>query len=56
MIELTFDETTEAQRYSQKEDLDTYRLAVLQRESEVVQSLKSKADFYIDFDQSLFHL
>ncbi|MCK9269073.1 MAG: hypothetical protein RBR47_12445 [Bacteroidales bacterium] len=56
MIELTYDETTEAQRYSQKEDLDTYRLAVLQREHEVVQSLKSKADFYIDFDQSLFHL
>jgi uridine kinase len=56
MIELTYDETTEAQRYSQKEDLDSYRLAVLEREHDVVQSLKSKADFYIDFDQSLFHL
>jgi uridine kinase len=56
MIELTYDETTEAQRYSQKEDLDSYRLAVLQREHEVVQSLKDKADFYIDFDQSLYHL
>ncbi|HZK08268.1 MAG TPA: hypothetical protein VFC92_08715 [Bacteroidales bacterium] len=56
MIELTYDETTEAQRYSQKEDLDKNRLEVLKREHEVVQSLKSKADFYIDFGQSLFHL
>lgn len=55
-IELTYDETRAAQQYSQKENLDDYRLKVLQREHEVVQSLKSHADFYIDFDQSMFHL
>jgi len=55
-IELTYDETRDAQKYSQKENIDAYRLQVLQREHEVVQSLKSHAEFYIDFDQSLYHL
>lgn len=55
-IEQTYDETRDAQRYSQKEDMDAYRLQVLQREHEVVQSMKQNADFFIDFDQSLFHL
>jgi uridine kinase len=55
-IELTYDETRDAQRYSQKENIDAYRLQVLQREHEVVQSLKSHAEYYIDFDQSLYHL
>jgi len=55
-IEMTYDETRDAQKYSQKEDFDAYRLQVLQREHEVVQSLKSNADFYIDFEQSLYHL
>lgn len=56
MIEQTYDETRDAQVYSQKEAIDAYRLKVLQREHEVVQSLKSKADFYIDFENSLYHL
>jgi uridine kinase len=55
-IELTYDETLAAQKYSQKENLDNYRLQVMKREHEVVQSLKSHADFYIDFEQSMFHL
>ncbi len=55
-IEQTYDETRDAQRYSQKEDIDAYRLKVLQREHEVVQSLKENAEFYIDFEQSLYHL
>jgi len=55
-IELTYDETRDAQKYSQKENIDAYRLQVLQREHEVVQSLKSNAEYYIDFDQSLYHL
>lgn len=55
-IELTYDETRAAQQYSQKEDLDDYRLQVMKREHEVVQSLKSHAEFYIDFEQSMFHL
>ena len=55
-IEQTYDETRDAQRYSQKENLDAYRLDVLKREHEVVKSLKSHGEFYIDFDQSLYHL
>jgi uridine kinase len=56
MIEQTYDETRDAQIYSQKEHMDAYRLKVLQREHEVVQSMKSKADFYIDFENSFYHL
>lgn len=56
MIEQTYDETRDAQVYSQKEAIDAYRLEVLQREHEVVKSLKSKADFYIDFENSYYHL
>ncbi len=56
MIEQTYDETRDAQIYSQKEPLDSYRLKVLEREHEVVKSLKSKADFFIDFENSFYHL
>ncbi len=56
MIEQTYDETRHAQVYSQKENLDAYRLKVLEREHEVVKSIKSKADFFIDFEHSYFHL
>ncbi|MCF8366241.1 MAG: hypothetical protein K9H16_10685 [Bacteroidales bacterium] len=56
MIEQTYDETRDAQIYSQKEHMDAYRLKVLQREHEVVQSLKSKADYFIDFENSFYHL
>lgn len=56
MLEQTYDETRDAQIYSQKEAIDAYRLKVLQREHEVVKSLKSKADYYIDFENSLYHL
>jgi uridine kinase len=55
-IEMTYDETRDAQKYSQKEDFDSYRLQVMQREHEVVQNLKSHADYFVDFDQSMFHL
>jgi uridine kinase len=55
-IEMTYDETRDAQKYSQKEDFDSYRLQVMQREHEVVQDLKSHADYFVDFDQSMFHL
>jgi uridine kinase len=55
-IEQSFDKTLEAQQYNRKEKLDDYRLKVLQREHEVVNSLKGLADFYIDFETSFFHL
>ncbi len=55
-IEMTYDETRDAQKYSQKEDLDAYRLQVMQREHKVVQSLKSNAEYFVDFENSMFHL
>ena len=55
-IEMTYGETGDAQKYNQKEEFDEYRKTVMQREHEVVQSLKPNAEFFIDFDQSLFHL
>jgi len=47
MIDLTYRETKKAQILRGKEKLDNYRLKVLEREHEVVQSLKSKADLLI---------
>jgi uridine kinase len=55
-IEMTYDETKDAQKYSQKENFDAYRLQIMQREHEVVQGLKSNAEYFVDFDNSLYHL
>lgn len=57
-VELTYKETLEQQIADKKEELDEFRMKVLEREHQVVQSLKPEADFYIDFDNSLeaFHL
>lgn len=57
-VELTYKETLEQQIAEKKEELDEFRMKVLEREHRVVQSLKPEADFYIDFDNSLeaFHL
>ncbi|HLO92163.1 MAG: uridine kinase [Chloroflexota bacterium] len=57
-IEMTYKETMPEQILSGKEELDEYRMKVLEQEHKVVQSLKSKTDFYLDFDTSLeiFHL
>lgn len=57
-VELTYKETLEQQIAEKKEELDEFRMKVLEREHQVVQSLKPEADFYIDFDNSMeaFHL
>ncbi|NVO21178.1 MAG: uridine kinase [Bacteroidetes bacterium] len=57
-VELTYKETLKEQIADQKEELDAFRMKVLEREHKVVQSLKPMADFYVDFDNSLeaFHL
>lgn len=57
-VELTYKETLEQQIAEKKEELDDFRMKVLEREHQVVQSLKPEADFFIDFDNSLeaFHL
>ncbi|MFH1118706.1 MAG: uridine kinase [Bacteroidota bacterium] len=56
-IEMTYHETMEEQRRSGKEELDEFRMLVLEREHQVVQSLKPLADFYLDFDTAseIFH-
>jgi uridine kinase len=57
-VELTYKETLKEQLAEQKEELDAFRMKVLEREHKVVQSLKPLAEFYIDFDNSMeaFHL
>jgi len=57
-IEMTYKETLTEQRASEKEELDEYRMKVLEQEHKVVQSLKHMADFYLDFDtgREIFHL
>jgi len=57
-IELTYEDTWEEQMLTQKEVLDDFRIEVLKHEHKAVQSLKSLADFYIDFDTAgeIFHL
>jgi uridine kinase len=51
-IELTYKDTFDEQKATGKEPLDEFRLKVLQREHEVIQTLKSEADFYVDFDEN----
>ncbi len=57
-IELTYEDTWQEQNMTHKEKLDEFRLEVLKQEHKAVQSLKSQADFYIDFDTAgeIFHL
>lgn len=57
-IELTYKETLEVQKAKNREPVDDFRMKILAREHEVVQSLKHLADFYIDFNSSheIFHL
>ena len=56
-IEMTYHETMEEQKLTGKEELDEFRMNVLEREHQVVQSLKPLADFYLDFDTAseIFH-
>lgn len=56
-IESTYHDTLEEQKMSGKEELDEFRMEVLEREHKVVQSLKPLADFYLDFDTAseIFH-
>ena len=56
-IDLTYKDTFDEQKATGKESLDEFRLKVLQREHNVVQTLKAEADFFVDFDENseLFH-
>jgi len=57
-IENTYEETLEAQKFSGKEAMDEFRLKILEKEHLEVMALKSKANFFLDFDTSMetYHL
>lgn len=57
-IELTYNETQDAQVYGQKEEMTEFRKQILEREHQMVQSLKKGADMFFDFDATLdkYHL
>jgi uridine kinase len=52
LIDLTYHETKKAQLVRGKENMDEWRLQVLEQEHKVVQSLRPKADLIVtpDFD------
>ncbi len=49
-IEMTYKETINEQIASGKEELTDFRMKVLEQEHKAVMSLKSMADYYLDFD------
>jgi len=57
-MELTYRETYEAQKYTGKEVMDSFRQKILEQEHEAVQKQKNDADCYIDFNTFLnsYHL
>jgi len=57
-MELTYRETYEAQKYTGKEVMDSFRQRILEKEHKAVQKQKNDADIYIDFNSFLssYHL
>ena len=57
-MELTYRETYEAQKYTGKEVMDSFRQKILETEHHAVQKQKDDADCYIDFNTFLnsYHL
>ena len=57
-IELTYNETKEAQLFGQKEEMTYFRKEILEREHKMVQALKPGCHMFFDFDASLdkYHL
>lgn len=52
-IENNYKDTLSIQRETGKEELDEFRMKVLEQEHKVVQSLKPLADFFLDFDTNI---
>lgn len=57
-IELTYDETKEAQIYSEKEEMTEFRKQILEREHQMALMLKHGCNLFFDFDATLdkYHL
>ena len=49
-IELTYDETRDAQLYSGKEEITEFRKQILEREHQMVNELKHGSNLFFDFD------
>lgn len=55
-IENDYKDTLSIQKETGKEELDEYRMKVLEQEHKVVKSLKHHADFFLDFDTNIENL
>lgn len=55
-IENNYKDTMSIQRETGKEELDEFRMKVLEQEHKVVQSLKPLATFFLDFDTNIENL
>jgi uridine kinase len=57
-IEVPYKETQNIQRLKDMEELDDWRMKELDREHEVIESIKGEANFFVDLDTSLdmYHL
>lgn len=55
-IENNYKDTMSIQRETGKEELDEFRMKVLEQEHKVVQSLKPMATFFLDFDTNIENL
>lgn len=57
-IEVSYEDTKDVQIKKDMEQLDEWRMQELEREHEVIESIKGEANFYVDLDTSLkmYHL
>lgn len=57
-IEVSYKDTTDVQQKKKNEMMDDWRIIELQREHEVIQTIKGEASFFVDLDTSLkmYHL
>ena len=57
-IEVSYEETTGTQRRKDMEEMDAWRMKELQREHEVIETIRGEANYFVDLDTSLklYHL
>lgn len=57
-IEVSYEETTGTQRRKDIEEMDAWRMKELQREHEVIETIRGEANYFVDLDTSLklYHL
>ena len=57
-IEISYKDTADLQKRKDIEEMDDWRMKVLEREHEVIESIKDEANYFVDLDTSLkmYHL